>query len=96
MPSNIEYLEYALELLKKCENVTYKKMMGEYLLYCSGTLFGGVYDDRFLIKATKSNQSFNLPLELPYEGAKMMYLVNSENKDEVLQYVANVVSDLKK
>ena len=59
------------------KTVTYKPMMGEFLLYVNGKLFGGVYDDRFLVKITESAKRLlpDAPLELPYEGAKPMLLV---------------------
>lgn len=92
MASSKDYLEYVLELLRNLDSITYKKMMGEYLLYKDGILFGGIYDDRFLIKITKSNN--NLPLEIPYENAKKMYLVDTENPSEIEVLVNNVVNDL--
>ena len=52
MASNNDYLQFVLELLRETRGITYKKMMGEYMLYKDGTLFGGVYDNRFLIKRT--------------------------------------------
>ena len=93
MASSKDYLEYVLELLRNLDSITYKKMMGEYLLYQDGVLFGGIYDDRFLIKVTKSNN--NLSLEVPYEGAKSMYLVDTENPNEIEVLVNNVVKDLR-
>ena len=93
MASSKDYLEYVLELLRNLDSITYKKMMGEYLLYQDGVLFGGIYDDRFLIKVTKSNNS--LQLEVPYDGAKSMYLVDSDNPNEIEVLVNNVVKDLR-
>ena len=95
MASDKEYLEYVLELLREVEGVTYKKMMGEYLLYKSGVLFGGVYDNRFLVKKTPSVEEFGLEEELPYDGAKPMLLVDTEDPDEIKMIVDRVVSDLK-
>ena len=95
MGSRIDYLEYILDLLKNISNITYKKMMGEYLLYANGILFGGIYDNRFLVKKTKSLESYNLKEELPYEGAKMMYLVDIENIDEVTRLIYLLINDLK-
>ena len=94
MASDKEYLEYVLELLRKVEGVTVKKMMGEYLLYCGGVLFGGVYDNRFLVKKTPSVEEFGLGEELPYDGAKPMLLVDTEDPDEIKIIVERVVSDL--
>ena len=76
MASSKEYLEYILENLESTD-VTYRPMMGEYLLYDRGKLFGGIYDDRFLVKVTKSVIALlpNAPRVLPYEGAKEMILI---------------------
>ena len=76
MASSKEYLEYVLESFMDGD-VTYRPMMGEYLLYYRGKLFGGVYDDRLLVKVTKAAETLlsTAPLVLPYEGAKAMLLV---------------------
>jgi len=92
MASSSEYLTYVLELLRHCDDITYKKMMGEYLLYENGVLFGGVYDDRFLIKKTDGNRG--LKEAIPYPGGKVMLLVDSENPDEVRELVHNVIRDI--
>ena len=62
MPSTPEYLEYVLDLLLDVPEVTRRKMMGEYVLYVSGKVFGGIYDDRFLVKRTKTPLSSAAPL----------------------------------
>ena len=79
MSSGKEYLDYILEQLSGVEGVTYRAMMGEYILYCRGRIFGGVYDDRLLVKPTKSAKALlpDAPLEPPYEGAKPMLLVDN-------------------
>ncbi len=77
MASKKEYLEFVLEQLSQLEGITYKAMMGEFILYYQGRIFGGIYDDRFLVKPTDSAKRL-MPaatLELPYEGAKPMLLV---------------------
>ena len=82
MSSTVDYRDYILDKLND-PKVTYRPMMGEYLLYYDGTLFGGIYDDRFLMKVTKSavllmNEAV---YEVPYDGAKEMLLVdNVEDK----------------
>ena len=95
MASSKDYLEYVLELLREVENVTYKKMMGEYMLYKEDILFGGVYDNRFLIKKTKSLENSGLKEQIPYPSAKPMLLVDSEDPDEIKELIALVVNDLK-
>ena len=79
MSSGKEYLDYILEQLSDAEGVTYRAMMGEYVLYHQGKIFGGIYDDRLLVKPTKSAKALlqDAPMELPYEGAKPMLLVDN-------------------
>lgn len=96
MASSKEYLIYVLELLREVKDITYKKMMGEYMLYKDGVLFGGVYDDRFLVKKTKLLEDSGLREEIPYPGAKPMLLVDSEDSDEINELVINIYKDLKK
>ena len=95
MASSKDYLEYVLELLREVENITYKKMMGEYMLYKEDILFGGVYDNRFLIKKTKSLENSGLKEQIPYPSAKPMLLVDSEDPDEIKELIALVINDLK-
>lgn len=83
MASSREYLDFILEQLSELEDVTYRAMMGEYVIYYRGKVVGGVYDDRFLVKPTKSAAAImpNADKELPYAGAKEMLLVdNVDNK----------------
>ncbi len=78
MASGKAYLEYVLEQLSELDGISYRAMMGEYILYYRGKVFGGVYDDRFLVKPTAAAQSMmpDAQMELPYEGAKEMILVD--------------------
>ena len=83
MASSKEYLDYILEQLSELDEITHKAMMGEYIIYYRGKIVGGVYDDRFLVKPVKAAENMmpEAELELPYEGAKEMLLVDSiENK----------------
>ena len=70
MASNKEYLDFILEQLSGLEGITFKPMMGEYILYLRGKIVGGIYDDRFLVKPTKTAMSMmpDAERELPYEG----------------------------
>lgn len=95
MASKQEYLEYVLELLREVKVITYKKMMGEYLLYKDNILFGGVYDNRFLIKKTKSLMEKGFKEQIPYPSAKPMYLIDIEDPDEIKEIVLLVCKDLK-
>lgn len=84
MASSKDYLDFILEQLSELEDVSHRAMMGEYILYYRGKVIGGIYDNRFLVKHTKSaiNMMPEASLELPYEGGKEMLLVdNVENKD---------------
>ena len=95
MSSSIDYLEYVLDLLSDIENITYKKMMGEYILYCDGIIFGGIYDNRFLIKKTKTLENMGFKEEIPYSSAKPMYLVDIENREEINELIYKLINDLK-
>ena len=84
MASSKEYLDFILEQLSELNDVSYRAMMGEFIIYYRGKIVGGIYDDRFLVKPTKSAVAMmsNADMELPYEGAKEMLLVDDvENKE---------------
>ena len=89
-----EYLEYVFDLLAEVPEVTTRKMMGEYLLYASGKLFGGVYDDRFLVKDTEASRAVLSSYETPYEGASPMLLVDLEDASAVAALVAEMLQEL--
>lgn len=83
MASSKDYLEYILEQLPDLEDITYRAMMGEYIIYYRGKIIGGIYDDRFLVKPVKAAKEImpDAKMELPYEGAKEMLLVEEvENR----------------
>ncbi len=85
MATTNNYKNFILEQLSILDNITYKPMMGEYLLYYNGLLFGGIYDDRLLVKIVDSNKKYNMKESIPYEGAKPMYLVNDVDNQELLK-----------
>ena len=87
MPSSKEYLEFILEQLSELEEITYRAMMGEYILYYRGKIVGGIYDDRLLVKPVKSAISLmpDATYELPYEKAKEMLLVDDVDSKEFLK-----------
>ena len=95
MATTKEYKDYVLEELSELNNITYKPMMGEYLLYYNNILFGGIYDDRLLVKKTSSNSKYNMEEAIPYESAKAMYLVDSEDRDLLKDIVLDTYNDLK-
>ena len=78
MASSKDYLEYILDQLSDLDDITYRAMMGEYIIYYRGKIVGGIYDDRFLIKPVKAAKAMmpHADMELPYEGAKEMLLVD--------------------
>ena len=92
MASSLDYLTYVLELCRELDDVTYKKMMGEYILYYKGVIFGGVYDNRFLIKKTKSLENSGLKEQIPYPNAKPMLLVDSEDPEVIKELILKVVN----
>ena len=75
MASTKEYRDFILEQLSEVPGVTCRPMMGEFLLYADGVLFGGIYDDRLLVKKVPENAEFEMSEAIPYPGAKPMYLV---------------------
>lgn len=97
MASSKEYLDFILEQLSGLEEITYRQMMGEYILYYRGKVIGGIYDDRFLVKQTKSALAMmpDADLELPYEGAKEMILVDDvENKEFLKELIEAMYGEL--
>lgn len=95
MPSSKEYLDYILGQLCGLEEITYRAMMGEYIIYYRGKIVGGIYDDRFLVKPVKSAIGYMpaAPYELPYEGAKEMLLVEEVDNKEFLTGLLNAMYD---
>ncbi len=95
MASNKEYLDFILEQLSELEGITFKPMMGEYILYMHGKIIGGIYDDRFLVKPTKSAMAMmpDAERELPYEGAKEMLLVDNVDNRGFLKELLTAMFD---
>ena len=99
MASTKDYLDYILEQLSELDEITYRPMMGEYIIYYKGKLIGGIYDNRFLVKSTKSAKALmpEAPLELPYGGTKKMLLVdNIEDKDFLAKLFHSMIDELPK
>ena len=96
MASNLDYLNFVLELLREVDGITYRKMMGEFMLYRNGVIFGGVYDNRFLIKKTPINEEYHMLEAIPYPGGSTMLLVDSEDPDEIKEIVLKTLNNLKK
>ena len=95
MASSKEYLNFVLEQLSEVENIRYRSMMGEYILYYREKVIGGIYDDRFLVKAVKLAKELmpNALHEIPYEGAKEMLLVDDVENKEFLKNLFEAMYD---
>ena len=95
MASTKEYRDYVLGQLSEVPNVTCRPMMGEFLLYSDGVLFGGIYDDRLLVKIVSKNAQFGMREGIPYGGAKPMYLVEEiDDEEKLAEIIAAAVSGL--
>ena len=95
MASTKEYLDYILEQLSELNDISYRAMMGEYIIYYRGKVVGGIYDDRFLVKPTKSAKE-KMPeaeMQLPYDGAKEMILVDDVENKEFLKGLFEAMYD---
>lgn len=95
MASSKEYLQFILEQLSDLEEISYRAMMGEYIIYYRGKIVGGIYDDRLLVKPVKSAISYmpTAAYELPYDGAKKMLLVEDVDSREFLTGLFNAMYD---
>ena len=95
MASSKEYLEFILEQLSNLDDITYRPMMGEYIIYYKRKIVGGIYDDRFLVKPTKSATAImpNASMETPYKGAKEMLLVDEVDNKDFLAELFNAMYD---
>ncbi|MGN1129851.1 MAG: TfoX/Sxy family protein [Ruminococcus sp.] len=95
MASSKDYLDFILNRLSELEDISYRKMMGEYIIYYKGKIVGGIYDDRLLVKPVKSALAYmpNAKFELPYEGVKEMLLVDDVDNKEYLVGLFNLMYD---
>ena len=95
MATSKEYKDFILEQLGLLDNITCKAMMGEFLLYYNNVLFGGIYDNRLLVKIVDTNKKYNMQEQIPYESAKPMYLVDDvDNKELLKEIVIETCKDL--
>ena len=98
MATSKSFFEYAVEQLSPIRNVSFRAMMGEYVLYYKGKVIGGIYDDRVLVKPTPSAKKAltSASYEIPYDGAKPMILISiDENPDELKELFEVIYQDLK-
>ena len=97
MASSKEYRDFCLEQLGLLDGITCRPMMGEFMLYLNGLLFGGVYDDNLLVKRTESNKKYEMAEVIPYPNAKPMYLVDDvDNREKLKDIVLDTCKDLAK
>lgn len=96
MASSKEYLQFVLEQLSALTDVSYRPMMGEYVLYCHGVVVGGIYDDRFLLKPAKIARQLmpDAPTDIPYPGAKEMLVADVDNAELVCRAVEAIAAEL--
>lgn len=97
MASSKEYLDFVLDQLSGLEDISFRPMMGEYIIYYRGKIIGGIYDDRFLVKPVKSAAALmpDAEMELPYEGANEMLLVDDvENRDFLRELLESMYAEL--
>ena len=96
MASSKEFKDFILEQLRELDDIACRYMMSEYVLYYKGIVFGGIYDDRLLIKRTQSNKRYGLSEVIPYKNSKPLYIVeNLEDIDYLSQLVKDTYKDLK-
>ena len=95
MASSREYLNFILEQLSGLDGITYKAMMGEFIIYYKGKIVGGIYDNRFLVKPVKAAIKYmpDAEYELPYETAKEMLLVDDVENRDYLEGLLNAMYD---
>ena len=96
MASTQDCLEFVLDLLSEVPEVTHCKMMGEYILYSGGVIFGGIYDDRFLLKDVPTTRKAFATEQIPYDGVKPMLLVDSEDPARIAQAIEAMLPQLPK
>ena len=87
MATTKDYRDFILGQLDLLGDLTCRNMMGEYLLYYQKVLFGGIYDNRLLIKVVPENEKYHMSLQLPYKGAKMMYMIEDIDNKELLKEI---------
>lgn len=87
MASTEEYKNFVIDKLSSLENISCRPMMGEYILYYNSVIFGGIYDNRLLIKITEKNRKYGLKEVLPYKGGKTMFVIENANDTKTLQSI---------
>ena len=96
MAASKGYLEYVLDQLSGLPEITWRAMMGEYVLYYRGRVIGGIYDDRLLLKPTKAAERMlpDAERDIPYEGAKEMILADADDRETLVQLIEAMYPEL--
>lgn len=95
MATSKDYRDFILEQLDLLDNISCRAMMGEYLLYYNNILFGGIYDNRLLVKIVSSNKKYDMQEQIPYKNAKPMYLIEDiDNKEKLKEIIIETCKDL--
>lgn len=96
MPSSREYLDFILDQLSGLEEITYRAMMKEYILYYRGKIFGSIHDDRLMIKKTETSEKYmpEMPQESPYPGAKPMIVADTDNRELLCKLIPEMYDEL--
>ena len=94
MASSKDYLAFIMDQLSLLDDVSYRAMMSEYIIYYHGKVIGGIYDDRFLVKDTPAARTVLSTTEVPYEGASPMLLVDIENAGVLVEMICNMLPEL--
>ena len=100
MASTKGYLEFVLDLLSEVGGISYRPMMGEFIIYCQGKVIGGVYDDRFLLKKTDAavrmltGEAREVLTDIPYEGAKEMLVADVDDRELTCRLARTVAASL--
>lgn len=100
MASTKTYLDFVMGQLSELKDISFRQMMGEYLLYCQGKVIGGIYDNRFLLKPTKTalqilrDEAVQPMMDMPYEGAKEMLAVDIDDRGLTCRLIDAISSDL--
>ena len=95
MATSKDYKDFILDQLNLLENINCRPMMGEFLLYYNDVLFGGIYDNRLLVKKVESNKKYYMQESIPYDGAKPMYLADIDNKELLKEIIIDTYKELK-
>lgn len=99
MASKIEFVEFAADQMREAGDITYRKMFGEYGIYCDGKIFGVICDDQLFIKITEAGREIcsSLPEAPPYKGAKNYFLVEDiEDREMLTELVTATCAELPK